>query len=98
MSDQAQFVPFDVDGEISYIGEPSHPDAIVLWPIALPVYRVLLEAANAFGHDGLYREAVLMARAAEALRNQMMDSELGLRKATPEQHVAHAEKARSGHD
>jgi hypothetical protein len=68
---------------------PTHPDAIALWPLLYPLYRSLLAAR--FDLEAWYpRQSNLCGRMASALREQMMDAELGLLNASPEQRVARA--------
>lgn len=79
--------------DLNDFSEPEHADAVALWPILLPLYGSHLMAERSLEHLGFEREANLCGRVAEALRNTMIDAELGLRKATPEQRVRHAEQA-----
>lgn len=77
--------------------DPEHPVAIHLWPQLLPLYGALIMAERGLGETGFDRESNLCGRMAEAIREAMIDAELGLRKATPEQRVQHAEHSRSTH-
>lgn len=70
---------------------PEHSDAVKLWPILLPLYGAHLMAERSLEQLGFAREANLCGRVAEALRDTMIDAELGLRKATPEQRAAYEE-------
>ena len=73
---------------------PTHPDAIELWPVLFPLYQQLLNAH--FDLETLFpRQSRLCHRIADALREQMIDAELGLLNAHPERRVQHALKARA---
>lgn len=73
---------------------PTHPDAVATWPIEFPIYQSHLNAAfNLEAYDpGL---AVFHRRMADAIRNRMIEAELGLMNAHPEQRVQHALRARA---
>ena len=86
-----------VAGQLNDFHNPEHSDAVALWPILLPLYGSHLMAERSLEQLGFKREANLCGRVAEALREAMVDAELGLRKATPEQRVHHAEQARCAH-
>lgn len=86
-----------VAGQLNDFDQPQHDDAVTLWPILLPLYGSHLMAERSLEHLGFRREANLCGRVAEALRETMIDAELGLRKATPEQRVQHAEEEREAH-
>ena len=76
-------------GRHEFSDPPTHPDAIALWPLLYPLYRSLLAAR--FDLEAWYpRQSILCGRMASALREQMMDAELGLLSASPEQRVARA--------
>lgn len=86
-----------VAGQLNDFDHPEHADAVTLWPILLPLYGSHLMAERSLEHLGFRREANLCGRVAEALRETMIDAELGLRKATPEQRAAYVEKAGGAH-
>jgi hypothetical protein len=74
---------------------PEHPDAIALWPLLFPVYDLLLFKAGVL--TGFYPSTDgLLRRMASAIRDQMVDAELGLLDAYPESHVARALRVSAG--
>ena len=73
---------------------PSHPDAIALWPLLLPAYQQLLNLR--FDLEASYpAQARYFHRMAEAVRQRMIDAELGLLEASPENRVQRALLARA---
>lgn len=74
-----------------FLEPPTHPDAQLLWPILLFAYDELLDTYSRLALLPFPRLANLFGRMAEAIRDQMIDAELGLLRASPEQRVAHAE-------
>ena len=75
---------------------PEHPDAIALWPLLFPVYDLLLFTADVL--MGCFPSTErLLRRMAGAIREQMVDAELGLLDASPERHVVRALQVRTGH-
>lgn len=80
------------DHEFQY---PENPDAIALWPVLLPVYDLLLFKADVL--EGFFPSTErLLRRMASAVRDQMVDADLGLLDASPERHVAHALSVKLG--
>lgn len=91
------------DQAIEHIGEfagmcvsdfedpPTHPDAQRLWPILLFVYAELIDAGREL-LPRFPRQANLCGRMASAIREQMIDAELGLLRASPEQRAAHHQR------
>ena len=78
------------DHEFSH---PTHPDAKAIWPILVPLYQSLLNGR--FELEAAYpRQSVLCGRMADAIREQLIEAELGLMNAHPERRVAHALKTR----
>jgi hypothetical protein len=74
---------------------PEHPDAIALWPVLFPVYDLLLFKAGVL--TGIYPSTDrLLRRLASAIRDRMVDAELGLLDAYPERHVARALEVSAG--
>lgn len=74
---------------------PEHPDAIALWPVLFPVYDLLLFKAGVL--TGIYPSTDrLLRRMANAIRDRMVDAELGLLDAYPERHVARALQVNAG--
>jgi hypothetical protein len=74
---------------------PEHPDSIALWPLLFPVYDLLLFTADVL--NGCFPSTErLLRRMANAIRDQMVDAELGLLNAYPERHVAQALQVRAG--
>lgn len=70
---------------------PTHPDAQRLWPILLFVYAELIDAGREL-LPVFPRQANLCGRMASAIREQMIDAELGLLRASPEQRAAHHQR------
>ena len=67
--------------------DPTHPDAIDLWALYLPLYRHLL--ATKFELEAFHpKQARLVHRMADAICQQMIAAELGLLDGTPEQRTA----------
>ena len=78
-------------GEYGSLSAPTHPDAEALWPILFPLFAALIAAR--FDLEACFpRQSRLCGRMASALYDQMIDAELGLLRASPEQRVAHAER------
>lgn len=75
-------------------GDPTHPDAQELWSVLMTLVSQLT-AARFDVQDYYPKQGRLLQRMAEALRAQMIDAELGLLDATPEQRVAHALQKRA---
>jgi hypothetical protein len=74
---------------------PEHPDSVALWPVLLPVYDLLLFKADVL--MGYFPSTErLLRRMASAIRDRMVDADLGLLNASPERHVAQALQASAG--
>lgn len=74
---------------------PEHPDAIALWPVLFPVYDLSLFSADVL--KGYFPTTErLLRRMASAIRDQMVDADLGLLGACPEHYVSRALVVRAG--
>jgi hypothetical protein len=76
-----------------FIDPPTHPDAQRIWPILIFAFAELLDAGREL-LPRFPRQANLCGRMASAIREQMIDAELGLLRASPEQRVTHQKKGR----
>lgn len=81
-----------IEAALEEFSQPEHPDALRIWPTLLPLYCELLQAEYLLRQD-FPGQANLCGRMADALREQMIDAELGLLSATPEQRVKRALEA-----